>query len=189
MHLPGPTFGIIDRVARNADAVRSASDAGGSVADAARAVSTNRVDLWEWAIDRIMQAPLTGHGYLPMSWMRAEPFNFYHTHNIVLEYWIGFGLIAGTVLLGIGVWAWIRAAGAARRIDTPAAAGLFAFVTVLPIHACVSAALFFPYHLLLFAMALGALIGWDIANREGTAHRGARDAVFKPRADWMMEDS
>lgn len=189
LHVPGPQFGIIARVSDNLETVRTTAASGASAEEVARAVSSNRSELWMWSMDRIMEAPLTGHGYLPMSWMREEPFNYYHTHNIVLEYFISFGLIGGSLILFAGFWAWLRAAMAARAIDHPVSSGLFAFVTVLPIHACLSAALFFPYHLMLFMMALGALIGWDVAIRRSTESVDGDEVEFRAKADWMLDDA
>lgn len=191
--VPDHNFGILSRLARNNEAISRLSEdsqgAATTAAEAVKAVSSNRIDMWQWVMDRILEAPWTGYGYLPMSWMRVEEFNFYHSHNIVLEYALGFGIPMAALILGLGLWAWIRAIGAARRIDTPVANALLVFICAMPIYANLSATLFFPYHLMLFMMCLGTLIGWDMALRAPSPTANPTPSGFRPEADWMFDEA
>lgn len=190
--IPDHNFGILSRLARNNEIVSRLSEttqgAAATASQAVKAVSSNRIDLWQWTIDRIMEAPWVGRGYLPMSWMRVEAFNFYHSHNIVLEYALAFGIPMATLVLGISLWAWIRAIGAARRIDTPVATALLFFVCAIPVYANLSATLFFPYHLMLFMICLGTLIGWDAVRRAPDQQAESTPSRFRPEADWMFDE-
>ncbi len=173
---PDRTFGLLNRVQDTA-----ASLAEGGVTKA----SSNRIEMWQWAWGKILETPFLGRGYLPMAGMRDEGFNFYHTHNIVIEYLLSFGLIAGSAMLVLGAWVWFRAIIAGRRIGTPIAQALMMLVTLLPIYAMFSATLFFPYHLMVFMLGLGALLGWDAWNQRPEE---AEEVPFKPKAEWMFED-
>lgn len=190
IYTPTHHFGILSRLSRYKDIVENVSDRtleGQSVTgEALRAVSSNRIDLWEWVIGHISDAPLLGLGYLPMSWMREEPFSYYHSHNIVLEFAMSFGIPLAIVILAIGLWAWFRAAKAARALDTPVASALFVFVTAMPIYACFSAVLFFPFHLMVFMIALGSLIGWH-AHSMSKSNQSREDDTFHPDAAWMLD--
>lgn len=175
-YTPGRWFGLMNRIQDTAERL----DAGGVAA-----ASTNRIDMWRWTMDRIMEAPWLGHGYLPMAGLRTPRFNYYHSHNLVLEYWLSFGLVAGSLMLAMALALYIRAAMAARRIGTPAAKALLMLITLLPGYAMFSATLFFPYHLIVFMLALGALIGWDIHLSRPMAEP---ERPFRPKADWMFQD-
>ncbi len=141
--------------------------------------------MWQWAIDRILEEPLLGRGFYPMKEMEPEKFNYYHTHNIILEYLLGFGLIAGSAMLLLMIGLWIRAIIGARRIGEPVAAALLMLIILLPIYAMFSATLFFPFHLMIFMASVGALIGWDIRKMQPEE---PEDPPFSPEADWMFED-
>jgi O-antigen ligase len=175
-YTPGKWFGLINRVQDTAQRISS-----GGVASA----SSNRFDMWQWALQKIMENPLLGHGYLPMADMGDEGFDYFHTHNIVIEYLLSFGLIAGTAMLLLALAVWVRALKAARRIGTPTAMALMMLVIVLPIYAMFSATLFFPFHLMVFMIAMGALIGWDIWEQRPDE---PEEAPFKAQADWMFDD-
>jgi len=174
-YTPDNAFGAINRVQVT---VNSMASGGASQA------SSGRLEMWQWAWGKVLEHPFVGHGYLPMSNLRTDAFNYYHTHNIVIEYMLSFGIIAGGLALLLGIGLWVRALLAARRIDTPVATALMMIVTVLPIYAMFSATLFFPFHMVIFMLSLGSLIGWDMHLRQPEEI----EEPFKAEADWMFED-
>jgi len=173
---PGRWFGLFERVKVTTQQISK-----GGVTEA----SSNRVDMWQWAMGKIMEEPFLGHGYLPMAGMQDEGFDYFHTHNIVIEYLLSFGLIAGTAMLLLTIFLWGRALLAARRIGEPVAMALMMMIVLLPIYAMFSATLFFPFHLMIFMAGMGSLIGWDVWNRRPPE---PEEAPFKARADWMFDD-
>jgi O-antigen ligase len=174
-YIPDSAFGIVNRVQKTVSTIGNGDAAG---------LSSGRFDLWQWAWDRILEEPLLGRGYLPMSGMRTPEFNYYHTHNIILEYFLSFGLIVGSIALALALTIWVKALIAARRIDKPVAHALTMLVILLPIYAMFSATLFFPFHLMIFMTSMGALIGWDVFLRSPPQE----EEIFRAEADWMFED-
>jgi len=174
-YTPGRWFGVINRFQETLDNVAS-----GGVAKA----SHNRIEMWQWAWGKILEEPLLGHGYLPMARIRVEQFNYAHTHNIVIEYLLSFGLFFGSAALLLAFGLWLRAVIAARRIATPASQALLMVTTLLAIYSMFDATLFFPYYLMIFMASIGALIGWDIHRQSPVPEKKA----FEARADWMFED-
>lgn len=175
-YTPGQWFGLINRVQDTVHRIET-----GGVAKA----SSNRIEMWNWAVGKILEKPFFGHGYLSMTDLRTPEFNYYHTHNIVIEYLLSFGLLGGGVILLLGVLIWVRALLAARRIKTPVALALMMIATVLPVYAMFSATLFFPFHLMVYFSAIGALIGWDVYQRQP---QEPEEPPFRAQADWMFED-
>lgn len=190
MFKPTPQYGIIDRVARDIDKVQDAGNKGAGADDMLRRVSSNRIEMWQWAIGKTLDSPWTGYGYLPMPWMDEERFDYHHTHNIVVEYWLGFGFPTGTLLITLGVIAWVAAIRATRRIATPAATGFASFITVMAVYANMSATLFFPFHLVATLALTGFLIGRGAFVRKQSASAGsprpAHDDTFRPDIAWMV---
>ena len=187
VYQPGPSFGILRRLMEDGRKVADSN----AVSDAIRTVSTHRIDMWHWALGKIMDAPLIGHGSMPMTWMRTPEFNFYHTHNIVIEYLLDFGFPMGLALLGAGLYAWIRSGVALRLIDTPVAAALFAFICVSVVYGNFSAILFFSYHLCLLLIAMGTMIGWMAhtrSSREAADTPPEPDSI-KPKAAWLFDET
>jgi O-antigen ligase len=175
-YTPGQWFGLINRVQETVHRIET-----GGVAKA----SSNRIDMWNWAVGKILEKPFFGHGYLSMTELRTPEFNYYHTHNIVIEYLLSFGLLGGGAVLAFGFAIWLRALLAARRIKTPVALALMMIATVLPVYAMFSATLFFPFHLMVYFSAIGALIGWDVCQKQP---QDPEDPSFRAQADWMFED-
>ena len=179
---PDSHFGLAGRLSRTGSTILDAMKDGGTATETAARVSSGRIELWRWIAERIQDAPWAGHGYLPMSWMRQDepPLNVYHSHNIILEYAVSFGIPAAAGILFCGIIAWIRAARTARALADPATNALFAFITVMTGYAMLSAVLLFPFHLMLFTMALGTLLGSgnsepDRASRHAGQHAGKED--------------
>lgn len=179
---PGPWFGLFNRI----EATTSGLGSGGGVSKSLDAASSGRLDLWAWTWERVLDAPLLGHGYLPMAGLRTPEFNFYHSHNIVLEYLLSFGLIAGALMLLLAGALWVAALMAARRINQPVATSLAMLVILLPVYAMSAAILFFPYHLMLYGTALGTLIGWDLWLQRDPEPEAEH---FQPKADWMFDEA
>lgn len=144
-------------------------------------LSANRTDLWIWAWHKILERPLTGYGYLPMHDLRTYRFNYYHVHNLVLEYLLDFGLPIGLLVLGVMFYICFRAGRAAGSVGGGAMGGLLAVAAILPVYAMFSATLFFPFHLMIFLMCLGAVLGrkacGDLASKEGSAYEQAKAAL------------
>ena len=171
--IPDSAFGIANRVA---DTARRLGE--GGVAEA----TTGRVEMWIWALEKSWERPLFGHGYLPMAGMRDEGFNFFHSHSVATEYVLSFGYLMGGAMLVLALGLWIRALAGARRDGSQPAMALAALAAMLPAYGMVSATLLFPFHLFVFAIAVGALIGRDVHLRRPV------HSPFEAEVDWMWDE-
>lgn len=184
-------FDLVRRLRENMHALfgtdtSSGTPGAGASLETLDQVSSSRLQVWQWSWDKIMDAPLTGHGFHPMSRLRDEVVNLYHAHNIVLEYWLSLGLVAGTAALGMGLWLWGRALWSVRSVTDPARVSVACLISVFAVYALVSGPLFHPYQLLVFAMGVGALLGAARARPMEADDRDAPDSAFVPDATWMM---
>jgi O-antigen ligase len=128
-------------------------------------ITSNRNDLWYWAMDRIMEAPWGGHGLYAMSHMRPKDFNFFHTHNVILEFALGVGIPLAVLLIGIVLVLFVKAGLVARRSGDFFAVSCFGLVAMIAGLAQLTAALFFPFTQMVFLMGLGGLIAFGRRSR------------------------
>lgn len=89
--LPRPTgsFGLLSRAAADV----------GQRLPKGMDISSGRSTIWTWIVETIAQNPLTGIGYNQLGAVARKEVGFYHAHNAILEVLLGYGLIAGTLLL------------------------------------------------------------------------------------------
>lgn len=147
--MPSHHFGFLSRIEHTAKGLSSGD---------MTKISTNRSDMWAWAIDRILESPWIGHGLYPMSHMRTPEFNFFHTHNVILEYALGVGIPAALLVIATVFTLYVRAGIAARRSKDPFAVACFGIVTAAAVAGQFSAALFFPFYLMVFIFGLAGLV-------------------------------
>lgn len=161
----------------------------GGMTETLDTVSSGRLDLWSWTLGKIAEAPLTGWGYLPMSSMEARPHTLYHSHNIVLEYWLSYGLPAGSVALGALLLAWGAGVRGVRQHGTPALAATLACTTVLGLYGTLSATLFAAWPMLVFMTGLGCVAGCARAMEPDAVPATAPPATKPPETDALFPDA
>ena len=127
------------------------------------AITTGRIGLWHTAFSYILERPLTGYGYVPHN--DLEDFNHRSAHNIILDVWLWFGMIIGTVTIMVGVVFWARAVAFFRRANDPYVAALFSVITTLLVYSMVSGPYVRTFPLLLFAIVSGAFLGLRAAKK------------------------
>lgn len=99
-----------------------------------------------------------------MGGMKPEGASLYHAHNIVLEYALGFGIPVAALTIGLILWIFFRGLPSARTSQSPyILTGLYLAI-LLPIYSMMSGVLLAPYQYILFAAALGGLLGTRIAQ-------------------------
>lgn len=155
-HHPDEEFGIASRVAKTALGFEEGD---------MRILTSNRTDLWMWAWDLIMEQPLIGHGLYAMSHLRTPEFNFMHTHNVFLEYFLAVGLVLGGIVALTVFALFCKAGRAARTSARMEDVVIFGVMTTTALTAQFSAALFFPFHTMIFLMGVGGLLGINQVSR------------------------
>jgi O-antigen ligase len=164
---PDGEFGLIGRIHKTTSGLTS-----GNMTQ----VTSNRNDLWYWAMDRIMEAPWGGHGLYAMSHMRTEDLNFFHTHNVILEFALSAGIPFTVLLVCIVLVLFVKAGLVARRSGDSFAVSCFGLVVMIAGFAQLTAALFFPFTQMVFLMGLGGLIALGQRYRS-TAPGSGRTSV------------
>ena len=128
----------------------------GSVAgaDSLDALSSGRTQMWLDTLGEIAHHPWFGHGANQFHMTAPEPWRgFNQPHNVLLQYLFDFGAIglAGALLVALGLTLkWKRADFTGRPVATMLVAGLVTY-------ALYDAALYYPYPILVFVIALASL--------------------------------
>ena len=120
-------------------------------------VSNGRAEIWHNVVLYILERPFTGYGYLPHKSM--EGLSYGSAHNIILEFWLGFGLIIGTIVILFGIMLWAMAFTFCRKANDHYVAALFCVVTTLLAYSMVSGPYARTFPLLLFAVSFGVIFG------------------------------
>ena len=126
------------------------------------AVSTGRAELWHATFSYIAERPFTGYGYLPNKNLEGLPYG--SAHNIILDFWLWFGVIVGSIVALLGVMLWVRTLAVFRQANDQFISALFCVVTTLIVYSMVSGPYAKTFPLLLFGIATGVILG----------HRSAR---------------
>jgi len=145
LHLPSEAFGMFSRISQNLEQ--------GSIF----AASSGRIILWQTTISYIIERPFTGYGYLPHK--NLVGFSYGSAHNIILDFWLSFGVIVGTITILIGVVFWVMALSFFRKANDQYISALFCSVTTLLVYSMVSGPYARTFPLLLFAIGSGVLLG------------------------------
>ena len=145
LHLPGGSYGMFARISQTLEA------------ESIAAASTGRVEIWRNIIVYITERPFTGYGYLPHKIL--EGLSHGSAHNIVLELWLGFGLIIGTIVILAGIRLWVMAFVFFRKANDQYVSALFCVVTTLLVYSMISGPYARTFPLLLFAVSSGVLLG------------------------------
>lgn len=145
LHLPTGSFGMFARISENLEE------------ESISALSSSRTDLWQLTVSYILERPLIGYGYLPHK--NLEGFTHGSAHNIILDAWLWFGLIIGTVVIMIGILFWIVTFRFFRKADTPHVAAMFCVITTLIVYSMLSGPYARTFPLILFAIPSGVILG------------------------------
>jgi len=145
LYLPGSSYGIFSRINQTLGAENIA------------AASSGRTDIWRNIISYISERPFIGYGYLPHK--SLEGLSHGSAHNIILEFWLGFGLVLGTVVVIFGIMLWAMAFAFFRKANDQYVAALFCVVTTLLAYSMISGPYARTFPLLLFAVSLGVIMG------------------------------
>jgi O-antigen ligase len=145
LYLPSASFGIFARISQNLGEESIAS------------MSSGRTELWHTTVSYILERPLTGYGYLPHK--NLVGFSHGSAHNIILDAWLWFGLIIGTLFMLLGMLFWLKAFVFFRKINDQYISALFCVVTTLFAYSLVSGPYARTFPLLLFAISCGTILG------------------------------
>jgi O-antigen ligase len=145
LYLPGDSYGIFVRIGQTLEAKSIA------------AASTGRAEIWQNVFLYILERPFLGYGYLPHK--SLEGLAFGSAHNIIMDLWLGFGLIIGTIVILFGVMLWARAFDFFRKANDQYISALFCVVTTLLVYSMVSGPYARTFPLLLFAVSFGVILG------------------------------
>ena len=145
LHLPSSDFGIFSRISQNLGQ------------ESVAAISSGRTELWQLTISYILERPFTGYGYLPHK--NLAGFTHGSAHNIILDAWLWFGLIVGTMVLLLGLMLWIKACATFLKANDHYVSALFCVVTTLLAYSMVSGPYARTFPLLLFAISSGVILG------------------------------
>ncbi|RZI85726.1 MAG: polymerase [Rubrivivax sp.] len=133
-------------------------------------ISSSRFKIWANVLDLIKAQPWTGVGYgeFNVAWtltpFPTRPVAFFdHTHNLLLQWAVEFGLPLAVLLVGLSLWAWWglvspKRAGSAKPGEafagTPAGATAV-IVSIVGLHSLLEYPLWYSYFLLPTAFAWG----------------------------------
>lgn len=133
-----------------------------------------RLRLWRMALTAILEEPWLGHGFGGMAnaHLRLAPefgvFDYRiatYAHNSLLDLWVFFGLVLGTVIAAPLLWLWAKIGF--KTVDTPQAF-LWLMCTGLLVHGMLEYPLHYGYFLGLLCLLLGYL-NTPVANSQSTA--------------------
>ena len=140
-------------------------------------ISSSRFKIWANVLSLIAAHPWAGVGYgqFNLAWtlsaFPARPVAFFdHTHNLVLQWAVEFGLPLTALLLSLGLWAlWhvLRPRPPARPAQDSLAGAVIVMVLMVGVHSLLEYPLWYAYFLLPAAFALGL----------GLGHRSREDTV------------
>lgn len=149
LYSPGGSYGLFSRVNQIVEAA------------SVDAASSGRLTIWQLSIEHILEQPFTGYGYLPQRNLDAFPqgAGSSSAHNIVLDFWLGFGLIIGTAVLLLLNALWGRAFAFFRKANDPSVSALFFVVTTLLFYSLVSGPYARTFPMLILAVSFGTLLG------------------------------
>lgn len=145
LYLPSKAFGLFGRISQNLEQ------------DSIAAMSSGRTELWQATISYIMERPFTGYGYLPNK--SLEGLSHGSAHNIILDSWLWFGLIIGTIVVLSAVVLWAMTFAFFRKANDHYISALFCVVTTLLAYSMISGPYARTFPLLIFAMASGVILG------------------------------
>jgi len=145
LYLPAGSYVIFARISQNLGQENIAS------------MSSGRTELWHTTYSYILERPLTGYGYLPHK--NLVGFNHGSAHNIILDAWLWFGLIIGSLFILLGMMLWLKAFVFFRKINDQYISALFCVVTTLFAYSLVSGPYARTFPLLLFAISCGTILG------------------------------
>jgi O-antigen ligase len=111
LFVPSSSFGIFVRISQNFKQ------------DNIDAISSGRIELWKTAIFYILERPFIGYGFLPHK--QLEAFRAAPTHNVILDFWLWFGLLVGTLLAAFPFLLWIIVFKFFRKANDPFVSALF----------------------------------------------------------------
>lgn len=129
-----------------------------------------RLRLWRMALAAILEEPWLGHGFGGMAnaHLRLAPefgvFDYriaVYAHNTILDLWVVFGLLSGTVIAAPLLWLWGRAGF--KTIDTPRTF-LWLMCTGLLVHAMLEYPLHYGYFLGFFCLMLGSMSSQSVID-------------------------
>lgn len=167
--IPHNAFGIVDRVAAAANVVHKDT---GNITQTINTLSSSRLSVWSWTIERIADHPWIGSGYLFMTALpRDERPSVVHAHNIILDYMVGFGIPVAVITLLVIFTLWVKAMLVVRRMPSAGNVTAACVITMLPIYSMLAAGLTLPFELAVFGAITGSLLGADLHRRnaiEGT---------------------
>ncbi|MFN3887483.1 MAG: Wzy polymerase domain-containing protein [Aquabacterium sp.] len=153
------------------------SHADGSVAFAAEArlhdgsdISSSRFAIWANVLSLIRQHPWTGVGYgeFNIAWTFSvfpdRPVAFFdHTHNLLLQWAVEFGVPVAMLMTGLCLWAFVALLGGRRGLTAPSspspAPAATVIVALAGLHSLLEYPLWYSYFLLPAAFAFGLGLG------------------------------
>ena len=146
-------------------AAASAHSFGGSARLAESDISGSRFGIWKNTLDLILANPWTGVGFgeFNIAWtltpFPGRPTAFFdHTHNLPLQLAVELGLPLAALVLGLLLWALLRAALAAWRVDGDASTAqrcAVMMVLMIGVHSLLEYPLWYAHFLLPTAWAFG----------------------------------
>lgn len=145
LYLPGGSYGMFARINQTLGA------------ESIAAASSGRSEIWHNVVSYISERPFIGFGYLPHK--SLEGLSKGSAHNIVLDLWLGFGLIVGTIVILFGIMLWAMAFTFYRKTNDHYVGALFCVVTTFLAYSMISGPYARTFPLLLFAVPLGVILG------------------------------
>ncbi|MDE2402876.1 MAG: O-antigen ligase C-terminal domain-containing protein [Burkholderiales bacterium] len=152
-------------------------------------ISSSRFKIWANVLDLIKAQPWTGVGYgeFNLAWTMTpfptRPVAFFdHTHNLVLQWAVEFGLPLTALMLGAlawAVWALLKPRQAHGNMPHPMAGAASVMVLMVGVHSLLEYPLWYSYFLLPAAFAFG--IGLAAKARQATV---GKPAAVHVRASW-----
>lgn len=133
---------------------------------------STRLAVWQMAWTAVQESPWIGHGLGGMVQSHLQlapqfgPFNdqiMKNAHNAILELWVNYGLVFGSIVAGAFIWTWWRAWKAAT---TPDRQFIWLMCTAMLVHAMLE----YPLHYGFFFWLLCMLLGHLTAKPDEAAH-------------------
>ncbi|HET8869734.1 MAG TPA: Wzy polymerase domain-containing protein [Aquabacterium sp.] len=159
-------------------------------------ISSSRFKIWANVLSLIAQHPWAGVGYgeFNAAWTLTpfpnRPIAFFdHTHNLLLQWAVEFGLPITALLVGLSLWAWLALIWQEENKPLSSAGASSVIVTTALLHSLLEYPLWYSYFLLPTAFAWGmGLASQSLAQQSepGTnrSPRAPSPIGFQPWLGW-----
>ncbi len=125
-------------------------------------LTSRRTELWQEALAMITRSPILGYGpgQFPFLTPNTSLWIFFHPHNIILDTLLTLGVVGASAVFYLLLKLWIQLLRYTHAHPDVITVALFVAITSLAAHSMLAGTYFFVHSKFLFALCVGALLGY-----------------------------